>query len=182
MGTDKAELVVRPGTRQIDHALELLAPLCARLSVSVARQSKESRNLPEGVHQILDVEGVFGPMAGLVASLEFAEGWPVLVIACDMPYLEISHLVQLVNRRNPEKLATAFLARDGKPDPMCAIYEPAALVELKSLAFSGKESLRRFLLDADVETITPPEKRFLTSVNDREQLKLARETLQSESP
>lgn len=175
MGSDKASLEVRPGQRQLERQLELLGRYCRKLAVSVGPLSREKRSLPAEVEAIGDVEGLEGPLSGVLASLRSAEGWPVLAVACDMPFLEASHLLMLVNRRDPDKLASAFVASDGMPDPMCAVYEAAALPELESLAAEGKGSLRRFLQDTRVQRIEVERPLFLASVNDPGDLDAARQ-------
>ncbi|MBD5781687.1 molybdenum cofactor guanylyltransferase [Pelagicoccus sp. NFK12] len=177
MGRDKASLEVRPGEEQLERQLRLLALYCGKLAASVGPSDRSQRVLPTGVEAILDVEGLGGPMAGIVAALRFARGIPVLALACDMPFLDASHLFQLVNRRDPEALATAFVACDGMPDPMCAIYEPRCLPELESLGGAGKSSLRRFLQDRRVERVEVENPQFLASVNDPRELEEARRRL-----
>ncbi len=180
MGRDKASLEVRPGQVQLERQLELLELYCRKLAVSVGPPTRQKRTLPERVAPIEDVEGLEGPMSGVLAALRAAEGWPVLAVACDMPYLEASHLLMLVNRRNPEMLASAFVASDGMPDPMCAIYEASALAELEALAAEGKGSLRRFLQGPRVERIAVEKPLFLASVNDSHDLDAARRRLSGE--
>lgn len=179
MGTDKALLEIRPGLNQLDYQLGLLEPFCSRLGASVGDLSNEGRILPKGVARVCDIVGISGPMSGLIASLREAGGLPVLVVACDMPFLEPAHLVQLLNRRDASALGTSFLAEDGMPDPMCSIYEPASLPVLEGLAAEGKLSLRRFLLENEIERIEVGERLFLVSVNDPNQLESARRSLNS---
>ncbi|MDQ8180430.1 molybdenum cofactor guanylyltransferase [Pelagicoccus sp. SDUM812005] len=177
MGADKALVEVRPGVSQLERQLALLETFCLKRAVSVGPQGGPQRSVPLGVAEIYDVEGVRGPMAGLIAALKEADGWPVLAIACDMPYLEVSQLLMLLSRRVPALQATAFLAADGMPDPMCAVYEPAALAELERLAAEGKGSLRRFLQGPQVERLAVEDPLFLASVNDPADLQAARRRL-----
>ncbi len=177
MGQDKASLEVRRGVRQLDYQVSLLSPFCNELAVCVGPTSRPKRTLPEKTIELFDVEAVSGPLAGVLAALRSAKGRAVLVVACDMPFLESSHLVQLLNRRDPEKLATCFLASDGKPDPMCCLYEASVLPLFEELVTAGRFSLRRFLADSDVEYIEPVEGDFLASVNNPDQLGEARQRL-----
>ena len=174
MGEDKAELEIRPGLTQLEYSLSLLGQFCLRVSVSVGPQGRHRRGLPDGVEEVFDLEEVEGPFSGVLAGLRRAGGWPLLVVACDMPYLEPAVLLQLVSRRNPQKLATCFVAADGKPDPMCALFEAGSWAALEDLAANGRLSLRRFLEDGMVEKILPADPQFLASVNDPEGLSAAR--------
>lgn len=177
MGTDKAAIEVRKGTRQLDYAIDLLRPFCVAVAVAVGKKGSEARSLSSDVRAVFDPEGVSGPMAGVIAGLRAAEGNAVMAIACDMPYLEPSVLVKLVNRRDSERVASAFVAPDGKLDPMCAIYEARGLGLLEKCVAEGKISLRRFLEENDVERIALDRPIFLASVNDQSDLAKARERL-----
>ncbi|MDQ8201535.1 NTP transferase domain-containing protein [Pelagicoccus sp. SDUM812003] len=180
MGEDKALLEARPGITQLEYALQLLRPFCRRLAVSVAADESSARfggKLADSVEIVQDVPEIGGPMAGVVASLRHHKGWPVLALACDMPFLELSHLVQLLNRRDASKLATAFAGPDGGPEPFCAIYEPAALFRLEAWARDGNSSLRRFLRENPVELVESGRPMDLASVNDPESLAEARRKL-----
>lgn len=179
MGRDKALIEIRPGESQLDYLLGLLAPFCSGLAASVGPVDNPALKLPEEVACLVDEKGVSGPMAGILAALRSAEGRPILAVACDMPFLESSHLVQLFNRRDPCKLATAFVAEDGKPDPMFVLYEPECLPELAERAERGQASLRRFLMDSEVELVRPSKGCFLASVNDPGQLERARQSFQA---
>ena len=177
MGEDKAVIEVREGVTQLAYVAGLLEKFCKKVAVSTGPSERSERELPEGLVGIADAEAVAGPMAGVIAGLKAAEPWGLLVVAVDMPFLEASHLLQLVNRRDPEKLATAFIAEDGYADPMCAIYETRALGDMERLARVGKTSLRRFLESGEVERIAQERPYWLTSVNDPKALAKARERI-----
>jgi len=91
-----------------------------------------------------------------------------------MPYLEMSHLLLLLNRSDRAKQATAFLAADGRPDPMCALYETSCLPLVESAISDGSYSLRRILERANLERVELPRPELLASVNDRQDLLKAR--------
>lgn len=176
MGRDKGKVVARPGMRQVDYLLEILRPFCLKRGVSVGGESKGDA-LAEGVVEILDSDQASGPMAGILAGLEAGRGWPILVVACDMPYVETDHVLQLVNRRDPERLGTCFLGTDGRPEPLFAIYEPAALPLLQERAKEKRFGLRAFVERESFEVIEPASRDFLVSVNDPESLVIARKKL-----
>lgn len=177
MGEDKALQTVRGGRTQVEYALELLGLVCDRLAVSVGPSSRGGLARELGVPLVADEPSIKGPMSGVVAGLRLANGLPLMVVACDMPYLEPSIMVQLANRRDTEAMATAFVASDGFPEPMCAIYEPGSLAVLEALSREGKTSLRRFLQEVAVERIALERPQLLASVNDRAQLDEARRRL-----
>nr|WP_281384258.1 molybdenum cofactor guanylyltransferase [Pelagicoccus albus] len=183
MGFDKGRMEVLPGVPQLIRQLDILDAVCAQRGVCRGKAPLPAdMRLPSGVWDIEDSPGIAGPMSGVIAALRVAEDSPVLVIACDMPYLNVSHLVQLVNRRNPEAACTSFLASDGLPDPMCCIYEQSCLPEMERLASEGKASLRKFLLEANTERIEVAEGMFLASVNRPTELEAARARLRFTGP
>lgn len=180
MGADKARLEVRPGITQLEYTAQLLGAVCEEVALGVGRGADRS-SFPAGFRLIEDAAEVDGPMAGVLAALRASAGRPTLVVACDMPYLEARHLVQLVNRRDPEKRATAFLAGDGSPDPMCALYESNCLPALEACARRGWSSLRRFLAETEVERVVADDPAFLASVNDPAALAEARSRFQKDA-
>lgn len=177
MGVDKAAIEVCPGVSQLERQLSLLEPFCSRLAACVGPSSRPGRALPKGVAAVRDADDVEGPMGGVIAALRLGAGLPVLALACDMLYVESSHLVQLLNRRDPQVLATAFVATDGLPDPMFCLYEASSLPQMVACAAAGRASLRHFLSGVPVERVVLPDSRFLASVNDPEQLSAARSRL-----
>ena len=65
-------------------------------------------------------------------------------------------LAELLRRRDPARLATCFAsARDGQPEPLCAVYEPASRAPLVEYVRSGRDCPRRFLAEHDVRMLEP---------------------------
>ena len=179
MGTDKASLQMREGITQLDYLLGLLEPFCEMRAVCIGPASEKERQVPERVLQIRDASDCSGPMAGVIAALREARGGPVLALACDLPFLNASALVQILNRRDSSRLATAFLSADGLPEPLCCVYESACLGPLEALAREGKTSLRRFLENTPIEPVVPADGQVLANVNDASDLQRARGRLGS---
>ena len=180
MGRDKASLEVRPGVTQLEYICQLLGKFCERVAVSTGPRERGSIALPDGVESISDVEEIGGPMSGVVAGLRAAAPYGVLAVAVDMPFVETSHLLQLLGRRDETKRASAFVAEDGSPDPMCAIYEAASLPELEKRGQAGRGSLRRYLQGDLVERIALEGPYWLASVNDPRAFEAARERLRDD--
>ena len=177
LGQDKAQLSFHEGTNQLDYMLSLLDAFCESLAISCRSSQFEERSSRFDAALILDAEGLVGPVAGVVGGLKHAEGRAVLAVACDMPLLDAAALLKLLSLRNPEKLATCFIAGDGKPEPMCTVYETACLSVLEEWVGDGNFSLRRFLENVDVELIAFSEPQLLASVNTFEDVEVARKRL-----
>jgi len=180
MGLDKALAEVREGVPQLDWSLNALSPFCRTVWLSVGNEERcEGLGFPiEGA--VFDEPEVPGPMAGVIAGLKRASGNGIFVLACDMPYLDAAVLLQLKSRRNPESLATCFVGADGRPEPLCAIYESAALAALEDCVGNEWYSLRRFLEESDTERVTPSQSRWLSSVNTPGEMKEAKSRLRSD--
>jgi molybdopterin-guanine dinucleotide biosynthesis protein A len=125
MQRDKAALPYQ-GKTQLDRAFELARRHLAKVFVSV-RSSQITE--PTRAHRPLIVDSVDGggPIVGIRSALAAYPEAAWLVLACDLPFLTDAAIEQLIAERDPNVLATAYLsAHDGLPEPLCAIWEPAA--------------------------------------------------------
>lgn len=174
MGRDKAALEYG-GRTQLERAHALLAPLVAHTFVSV-RADQAAEPLRARFAQVVDApDGPPGPAAGLRAAQLAHPGAAWLVVACDLPFLDVATLQHLIARRDPARTATAFRGRrDGLPEPLCAIYEPAAAAALAQFLAGGRNCPRKFLLQADTLLLDLPRADALENVNTPEELSAAR--------
>ncbi|MCH2389022.1 MAG: molybdenum cofactor guanylyltransferase [Opitutales bacterium] len=164
-GQDKASYVFHDGICQLDYAMHLLDTFCERTVVSVG-DSRTRFGLEESNHDwIEDVPGMQGPIGGVMSGLVEAQGKGLLVVACDMPLLEGSLILRLLTQRDVCRLATCYLATDGKPEPLCAIYEPGCLPLLEKATEEGQMSLRRFLTIENVARVPCRSPKLLASLN-----------------
>lgn len=164
MQRDKAALDYH-GQSQLEHAVQLLASVTAKVYVSV-RADQTDDPLRRRYPQIVDRAGVTGPMAGILAAFDNEPNAAWLVLACDLPLLERDTLEYLLAERDPTQLATAFRSHhDGLPEPLCALYEPAAAPALREQWAAGKACPRKFLLQHPVALLTLPNPRALDNAN-----------------
>ena len=155
-GSDKAAVVVAEQA-QLDFLVSVLAKVVSDVRVSI-RSDQSGDSLRAAYSQVLDQQTELGPAGGLLAAHELEPESAWLVVACDMPSITANLLRELIHRREPHRGATAFVGSDGKPEPLCAIYEPATLRVLQaSVASDGHGVLgpRQLLLDADTALIQP---------------------------
>ena len=178
MERDKAVLTYH-GKSQLAWAFELLSPLCAATFVSVRPDQRDEATRAR-FPQIVDREPGAGPIAGIAAALLDHPKVAWLVVACDLPFLTARTLRDLVERRDPQRLATAYRsAHDGLPEPLCAIWEPAAREPLLAHLASGRQCPRKFLIGADVALLDLPDARALDNVNTVAEFNDARVVLNS---
>jgi len=163
LGRDKGELNYH-GMSQAVWALRLLEPFCRAAFVSL-RPGQVDAPAYRGLPSILDGGTSAGPASGVGAALQRFPRAAWLVIAADMPLLTEGVLATLVSQRDPSKLATAYRRRDGMPEPLCAIWEPAVASRLVPRHGGQGLSLRRLLEDGPAQLLDLEDEEALTSVN-----------------
>lgn len=165
LGRDKAALLL-DGRPLLARCVELLQPLVGDLRVAV-RADQADEPLRRAFPLLVDVRSDIGPAAGLLAAHGFAPRAAWLVLACDMPRVTSAMLGRLVARRDPECGATAFrAAADGRPEPLCAIYEPATLDRLQArVGAGGSSGLRELLAVVNPVLLDAPGADALASIN-----------------
>ena len=172
MKTDKAAIRYH-GKTQAEAAFERLSRFCGKVFLSDRR---DQADLPghTGLPQIHDTFHEIGPMGGILSALAAHPNVPWLVVACDLPYLDDATLENLIRRRNPKKLATAYSsAHDGKPEPLCAIYEPHSRGPLETFVARGIHCPRKALMQSDVELLEPVNPTALDNMNTPEEYEVA---------
>jgi len=148
MRSDKAALAygARP---QLAVAYELVARHVERAFVSV-RPDQAAEPLRARFPQVVDGAEGRGPIAGIIAAQARRPDAAWLVVACDLPFLDDATLDALVRGRDARRLATAFRSsRDGLPEPLCAIYEPASRAAILAEVGAGRDCPRKFLHSHD---------------------------------
>lgn len=164
MHADKAALRYG-GETQLERACRLLRSVVGEVYVSVRADQTDDPDRRE-YPQIVDAPGHAGPAAGIVAALsrEPARAW--LVLAVDLPYLTEPVLRDLVAARDPAAVATAYTSsQDGLPEPLCAIWEPAARAGLAAALERDERCPRRFLIGAGARLLPPAPSDALANVN-----------------
>ncbi len=164
MQRDKAVLTY-DGKPQLARAMALLQPLVERAFVSV-RNDQRQDPARAAYETIADLTAGLGPIGGILSALHAHPDHAWLVLACDLPFLDDATLRYLIAQRTPARLATAFRSSsDGKPEPLCAIYEPAARAVLEDWVAQQKHCPRAWLSQADVTLLDLPNARALDNIN-----------------
>jgi len=164
MQRDKAAIEYH-GQSQLHWTFHLLSHVCAATFVSVRPDQREEPTRA-GLPQIVDRQPGIGPVAGISAALQAHPKAAWLVVACDLPFLNEQTLRYLVEHRDTRKIATAFKSNhDRLPEPLCAIWEPAAREPLLAFVAAGKQCPRKFLINADTLLLDLPDARALDNVN-----------------
>lgn len=98
-----------------------------------------------------------GPSSGLLSAYAAQPGVSWLVLACDLPLISEQSIAYLIQNRNVQKAATAFISPfNFSPEPLITIWEPAGLAALELEFREGKNCPRKTLLKVEVEILKNP--------------------------
>jgi molybdopterin-guanine dinucleotide biosynthesis protein A len=157
------------GRNQLDRAVTLAARHCGKVFVSVRAWQLADRVRAQWPMLVDSVPGE-GPIVGIRSAMAAYPEAAWLVMACDLPFLADAALEYLLCHRDPDLLATAFLsAHDNLPEPLCAVWEPAAAAALAQYQGAGGKCPRKFMLGHAVKLVEPVDKRALDNVNTPEE-------------
>lgn len=149
MGKDKATLSYYDGKTQLEVVCELLKSVDVMPYVSFR---DDQTNVPECAHGVVrDAFGEAGPLGAIAsAQQQFPDsGW--LVVACDLPLLDAATLNALISHRSPDWAVVSFSSEhDGRPEPLCAIWESASAQAVLEAVKNKKLCARHLLEDAEL--------------------------------
>ena len=181
MQQDKAALPYA-GRAQLARAMDLLSGRVARRFVS-ARPDQRDDPHRAAYPLIFDLQPDLGPIGGIQAALHAHPEVAWLILACDLPFLDPVTLDHLIANRTPARLATAYRSsHDGLPEPLCAIFEPAARAAIDAWIARGEHCPRALLSQVDARLLEPLDPHALDNINTREQYVQASETLHGRAP
>ena len=181
MQRDKAALMYQ-GKTQLERAFELAGRHVDKVFVSLrADQTSDSTRARRPM--IVDSIGGAGPIVGIRSALAAHPQAAWLVLACDLPFLSDAAIEELMRRRDPSALATAYKsAHDGLPEPLCAIWEPSAARALADYQSAGSDCPRKFLIRHGAHLLDLPDPRALDNVNTPEEYSQAVAALETSAP
>jgi molybdopterin-guanine dinucleotide biosynthesis protein A len=197
MGRDKGGLTYcRPENTSLAldqraHLFHLLSPFCSKVYIS-CRKEQDSL-IREDLPRIYDTAQIQGPAAGLFSAYRSAyrsihktdlqppEDIAWFVVACDMPLIDQQVIETLIQRRNLEKSATAYIHSQSKIiEPLIAIWEPSALKQLESDVLLGQLSPRKTLEKLECELVCPTlnlkNDAIFTNINSPHDLEIFKQT------
>jgi molybdopterin-guanine dinucleotide biosynthesis protein A len=180
MGTDKAALVHPDGRTLARRTVDLLDEAGCECVVLSLRHDQE---IPPGLadhSQVViarDPEGSSeGPLAGMLAAMSLRPDADWLVLACDLPRLDVETLAHLISSKLPEELFLSYRSEfDGLPEPLCALYAAGALRIIEQARADDLRCPRKVLIQNKcrlLEAVTP---RALENANTPEDWETARQ-------
>lgn len=173
MGTDKA-LLLNDGETQLARAVRLLEEHTRGAFVSTSKNQAddaERRKYPQIVDRYTDI----GPIAGILSALDSDPESTWLVLACDLPNIDGRTIRYLLDSSSGQQPFTAFRSSyDGLPEPLCALYRPAAREIIRKFVEAGTICPRKILINSDTELLEQPDPGALDNINTPEDLKKSR--------
>src|SRR5947209_4498950 len=153
MGRDKARLQLGDKTF-VAHIAEELHAITPRVSVVSARPDSADMKLPV----VPDIFLACGALGGLHAALASCRAVWAIVISCDLPFVTGDLLARLATFIAPELDAIAPVQRDGRVQPLCAIYRTdVCLARAEQLLAAGERRPRVLLQQVRTRFVAPDE-------------------------
>jgi len=176
MGTDKG-LIAYHDVPQREYLYDLLSEVCEKTFVSI-REEQEAE-LPSRMEAITDLNEYKGPYNGLLSAHKKYPGVAWLVLACDLPLMDLEALKELISQRDISKQATAFALKENPlPEPLCAIWEPYSMHESLAYLESGNGTCpRKYLINHDTKLVFPKNENVLLNANSKAEYKQALDKL-----
>ncbi|MEM1223567.1 MAG: NTP transferase domain-containing protein [Verrucomicrobiota bacterium] len=168
MGRDKAMLSYDGKQTQLERTAGLLRAVCPRVFIS--QRKAQSFPTPEGTEPLYDsLTDVKGPLCGILsAAFAYPEAdW--LVLACDLPFLQVATLEKLIHSYREAGTGTPLSYQssgDGMPEPLCAIYPSSYAQQLHEMAGKAEKFCpRRMLISLKAPMIEQDDPRSLDNIN-----------------
>jgi molybdopterin-guanine dinucleotide biosynthesis protein A len=167
-GRDKSRLIVE-GRPIIHRQLDVLQALAGEI-VIIAPERDRFADVDVPVHA--DVVPGLGALGGLLTALSVTRASRVVVVGCDMPFLERALLERLVELAGGEDVDGAWVRSHRGVEPLCACYRHEARVAVERSIREGRlkaSDLATVLRMAEVSgpelaAFGPPD-RLLANVN-----------------
>ena len=170
MGRPKAMLPLPGGQLLVEYVAGVVMEAGRWLDDVVLLGS--SKSLPDSLADLpvlADAEPGAGPLAGLASLLQFAGKRWSLLVACDLPLLELRLLERLHAALRQDRDAVAFRRTDQSTawHACCAFYHPRLLPDVRCELGKGNRSLQNLLAKARAIALhpTPDEERMLLNLN-----------------
>ena len=175
MGFDKGT-VNWFGKEQRYFLADLLKPLSKEVFISC--RDDQRTGIAKEYPVLADTFTGLGPFGAILSAFREQPDSAWLVIACDLPLLDVETIEYLVANRDPSKTATAYQSPDsGFPEPLIAIWEPKSYPQLLSFLSMGYSCPRKVLINSDVKLLQAKNPEALSNVNTPEDLEKVKRTL-----
>lgn len=132
MGRPKHLLPAEDGRSWFERSWQLVTRHVAGVAVAGGGELPVAA---QGLPRIPDVEGLAGPLAGILAAFRWRPEVAWLVLACDMPAVDESAIAWILAQRHPGRWGVVpRLGLRRMVEPLLACYEPQARSLFEELA------------------------------------------------
>ena len=177
LGVDKA-LLSLGGAPLLQTVVQRVSQVCRRVIVAVDRPGRYRRlRLP--ARFVADASPGLGPLAGLQSGLRACSTGHALVVACDLPFLNVELLRYMAGL--PRSYQALLPRSAGRDHPLHAVYARSCLPEVDALLAAGGGSMQQLLDRLDVRRLDErdlhqidPDGLSLLNLNDEADLERAR--------
>ncbi len=159
MGREKGGMRHADGRTMVRRAADLLEEVgCERVVVSL-REGQDVLADWDGLEVVRDAGE--GPLGGMIAGLESGVGEDWLVVACDLPRLDVGVLKGLLGFEDD----FVVYGSDRGLEPLCGYYGRGALGILKGAREAGRWGLQEILRESGVRVLGLEDERALENAN-----------------
>jgi molybdopterin-guanine dinucleotide biosynthesis protein A len=166
-GRDKSALRVQ-GRTILEHLVEVLDPLSP--DIMLVGRADVPEGLSSRVRAVEDRIPGRGPLGGLDTALAEAVHSPLILVACDMPFVTSTLLDRLTVLASGVDAAVPLTSRG--LHPLCAVYNPVCRPTVAYQLAAGRLAMKellsrlriRMLEEADMRDLGDPD-RLLANVN-----------------
>ncbi|MEO6639490.1 MAG: NTP transferase domain-containing protein [Ginsengibacter sp.] len=176
MGNDKG-LIKWHGKEQQYYVADILKTLCNETYISC--RAEQQQEIDNHYQTIPDTFTGLGPYGAILSAFREKPDAAWLVVACDLPMLNIETLQHLIDNRNPSSMATSYESTYNHfPEPLITIWEPKSYPVLLSLLSQGYNCPGKALRNMDTNIIQSNNPQELSNVNTREEFEEMQNILQ----
>ena len=166
MGSDKA-LVDYQGKPMLLSVYQVAAACTEQVYILTPWSDRYQNILPSNCEYLVESQPGKGPVNGLSEGLaQISADW-ILLLACDLPLLDVEIIQSWINKLSKIPASTLALVpqRSQIWEPMCGFYRKEVKTELDTFLKMGKRSFQDLLSGIDVEALNVDEKAGLMLFN-----------------
>jgi molybdopterin-guanine dinucleotide biosynthesis protein A len=163
MGQDKAWLDFR-GVALVEHVVHRILPLADELIFSTNEPDRFAplrRRWPVPTHLVADQTLGIGPLAGIASGLSVAGHDLVLVLAVDMPCVQVALLSHMASLAADYQAVVPQVpdsrSRELSAEPLHAFYRRSCLASITAHLKAGHRRVISFLPDVRTRWVLPEE-------------------------
>jgi len=154
---------------------DMLRTYCNEVFISLSSPQKE---MVEEYPVLTDTFTNLGPYGAILSAFREKPDSAWLVVACDLPLLDLDTIAYLVANRDSSAIATAFNSEINEfPEPLITIWEPKSYPVLLSFLAQGYSCPRKVLINTEPKLLKAPNADALTNVNTPDELERIKRVL-----